>query len=281
MLHLGIFFHNATLTEREGHVWVNMIIGHNESVEDILQEMGNYKNQTDSFTYVKKLQTRYVSKEYFLLWSTDYIDTTKLSKVIHDKIAKRTKKKYQFAFAWSAIKGPDGKNYISDKKDRYKNSNLGALHIQVPTGEKDDTYDMLSKFFGLDTKEHLLGRQLLMVPIIKKTNPVHKNTNIEHLIQKHSQFYAKLEYVKTFDFIQIDHKDKKLKKSIRDMIMKLTSLDGRNTKLFWSIDNDREGAFLTFPSFVSEQARNIITQLPSLLRWIYGIEVLPMLSASA
>ena len=86
------FFHNATLTEREGHVWVNMIIGHNESIDEIMNEMNNYKNQTDSFTYVKKLQTRYVSKEYFLLWSTDYIDTARLTKVLNEKIAKKTKK---------------------------------------------------------------------------------------------------------------------------------------------------------------------------------------------
>ena len=120
-----------------------------------------------------------------------------------------------------------------------------------------------------------------MVPIIKKTNPDHKNNNIEHLIQKHSQFYAKLEYVKTTDFILVDHKDKKLKKSIRDMIMKLKSLDGRNTTLFWSVDEDRDGTFLTFPSFVAEQARNVISQLPSLLFWIYKVDVLPMLSAAA
>lgn len=235
--------------------------------------MNNYKNSSDSYTYVKKLQTRYVAKEYFLLWSTDYIDTTTLVKEVQSRIGKISKKKFQFAFAWSQIKGEDGKKFACDKKDRYRNFDLSALHIQVPNEEKDETYDMLSKFFGLNTTDHIFEREMLMVPIIKKTNPMHKNNNIEHLIEKHAQFYAKLEYTKTSDFTNIDHQDRRLKTSLRDMIMKQTSLDGKNTKLFWSVDVDRDGTFLTFPSFVGDEARNIIAQFPSLLSWIYGVEV--------
>jgi len=275
------FFNNATPREAEGHVWINMHIGHTESNDEILREMGNYKNSTDTFTYVKKLQTRYVAKEYFLLWSTDYIDTNALVKAVQNKIAESTSKKYLFAFAWSPIKGENGKKYRCEKKDRYRNTDLGALHIQVPQDTKDETYDVLSKCFGLDTTEHILGREMLMVPIIKKTNTIHKNNNIEHLIEKHAQFYSKLDYAKNLDFSQIDHRDKRLKMTIREMIMEINSLDGKNTKLFWSIDENKEGIFITFPSFVGEQARNTIAQLPSLLCFIHGIEVLSLMTPAA
>ena len=103
------YFHQANPRLSEGHVWLNMHIGHTEAVDDILREMGNYKNDTDTFTYAKKLQTRYVAKEYFILWLTDYIDVATLTAEVHNRISEITDTKYQFAFAWSEIKGIDGK----------------------------------------------------------------------------------------------------------------------------------------------------------------------------
>ena len=132
------YFHQANPRSIDGHVWVNVFIGHTEPVHDILKEMGNYKNDTDTFTYAKKLQTRYVAKEYFLLWSTDFIDVSTLTQEVHTRISQITKKKYQFAFAWNEIKGLDGKKYLSEKKDRWRRDALSALHIQVPEGDKDE-----------------------------------------------------------------------------------------------------------------------------------------------
>ena len=156
------------------------------------------------------------------------------------------------------------------------------MHIQVPDERKDKTYDVLSQFFGLDTNEHILGRELLMVPILKKTNTAHKNANIERLIQKHAQFYSKLENAKCDDCITIDQPCPTSNQTIRDMLMEMVTLDGRNIKLFWSIDADGDRGFiLTFPFFVEDQACNIIAQLPSLLHHLKGVEVLALMSDAA
>ena len=137
-------------------------------------------------------------------------------------------------------------------------------------------------FLGLDTTDHILGREMLMVPILRKTNPEHKNTNIEKLIQKHAHFYAKLDYAQSADFVEIDRKATECKCSVRDMVMELTILDGHQTQLFWSIDTDKNNMVnFTFPAFIAEAARNIIAQLPSLLKHLYGLEVLPFLTDAA
>ena len=185
-------------------------------------------------------------------------------------------------FAWSEIKGLDGNKYLSEKKDRWRRDALSALHIQVPNGEKDEIYDILSQLFGLDTQKHILGRELLMVPILCKTNTSHKNANIEKLIQKLAQFYAKLDHAQCTDFIQIDQPCQPSNKSIRDMLMEMATLDGHNTKLFWSIDADGDkGYIITFPAFVADEARNILAQLPSLLRHLYGVEALTLMTDAA
>lgn len=59
------YFHQANSRSREGHVWLNMYIGHTETVDDILREMDNYKNNTDTFTYVKKIANSIRCKRIF------------------------------------------------------------------------------------------------------------------------------------------------------------------------------------------------------------------------
>ena len=52
-----------------------------------------------------------------------------------------------------------------------------------------------------------------------------------------------MEYTKSFDFSELDRPEKSLKKTARDMVMSLQTLDRSNTKLFWSIDKDNTSLF--------------------------------------
>lgn len=68
---------------------------------------------------------------------------------------------------------------------------------------------------------------------------------------------------------------------MRDMIMQLSTFDGTNTKLFWSIDLDSYDngyILISYPKLLDSHARDIIVQLPSLLCWIYGPEALTMMT---
>ena len=184
------YFNNATTKSIAGHVWMNMYIGHSLSSDTIVKKMKEYRDRTDTWTMVKKLQARFIAIDYFLLWYTDYMDTAALTKAIHKEIELISEEKFQFALTWSPIKGENGRTYQCAKSDRYKKKELSAIHIQVPNDEKDATYEMLSNFFGLDNITPILGREMLMVPIIRATNAAHKNENIEHLISKQHYFYT-------------------------------------------------------------------------------------------
>ena len=231
--------------------------GHSLSSDTIVKKMKEYRDRTDTWTMVKKLQARFIARDYFLLWSTDYMDTVALTKAIHKEIELISEEKIQFALTWSPIKGENGRTYQCAKPDRYKKKELSAIHIQVPNDEKDVTYEMLRNFFGLDNITPILGREMLMVPIIRATSAAHKNENIEHLISKQHYFYTQMEYTKSFDFSELDRPEKTLKKTARDMVMSLQTLDRSNTKLFWSIDKDKTGAtYLAYPSHLADYARN-------------------------
>ena len=49
------YFNNASLRTTAGHVWLNMYIGHTVSNEKILKEMKEYRDRTDSWTFIKKI----------------------------------------------------------------------------------------------------------------------------------------------------------------------------------------------------------------------------------
>ena len=59
----------------------------------------------------------------------------------------------------------------------------------------------------------------------------------------------------------------------------MVALDGQNIKLFWIIDADGDRKFIvTFPSFVTDQAQNILAQFNSLVYDLKGVEVLTLMS---
>ena len=122
-----------------------------------------------------------------------------------------------------------------------------------------------------------------MVPIIRPDIPTHKIDNIQHLIIKQKQFLDKMYYGKSYDFTEVDYENKDLELSMRDMIMQLRTLDGTDSKLFWSLDLDPydNGYILSYPKFLDSHARDIISQLPSLLAFTYGPEALTMMTEAA
>ena len=65
--------------------------------------------------------------------------------------------------------------------------------------------------------------------------------------------------------------------------MDLHTLDGNAKPIFRSVDKaDKEAAhYLSYPRYLQDQAHDIVTQLPSLLAWLYGPAVLSMMTASA
>lgn len=137
--------------------------------------------------------------------------------------------------------------------------------------------------FGLDSDFQILGMTMLMVPIIRDDLHSHKLDDIHHLMIKQKQFLDQLQFVKTTDIAELDYHHPALGMSIRDMIMELTKLDGRAKLIFRSIDKAEKGDayYLSYPKYLHDQARDIVTQLPSLLAWLHDPEVLTMLTTSA
>ena len=100
------------------------------------------------------------------------------------------------------MKGEDNK--IIRRPKAHKNEKdsfriVRALHVEVTRAQKDYIYKYLQTIFSI-RNSHLLGRRLLMVPIIRDTTPSHKIVKINHLICKQTQFLTKIKTAKIWVF---------------------------------------------------------------------------------
>ena len=136
---------------------------------------------------------------------------------------------------------------------------------------------------GLHNRTRILGHRLLMVTIIRPTTPTHKIIKFKHLIDKHMKYQMYIKTAKIWDFTEVDRTHPALELSARDMIMGLPALDGTDIPVFLGVDyNKRDECYeVTFPKFMDVQVRDIISQLPSLIAFLYTDTALELMTPAA
>lgn len=267
------FFLNVNPRESKDFLWSSIW----------LENMKIWSKMKSSLIFAKPLQVKKSIRDCFLLWSTGCMDKDKLHKAITAAIKTLTPKEYKFAFSWIALKNVDGDYVRLAHKEANGNQLVKALHIEVPEDDRYVTYKIVDMIFGLDSEFQILSMNMLMMPVIRDDLPSYKIDDIHHLVIKQKQFLDQLLFIKTQDIAELDYHHPALGMSIRDMIMELTTLDGCAKLIFRSIDKADKGDshFLSYPKYLHNHARDIVTQPPSLLTWLHGPEVLTMLTASA
>ena len=122
--------------------------------------------------------------------------------------------------------------------------------------------------------------------MMNKDFPSHTRHKIAHLVAKQEQFLSTL-MVKPCVFLnEIDYYNTTLNTTMRDIIMNLESLKimdkNRNPmKVFINVDYSQwhSSYVLTFPQHLESETDDYIAQLPAYLHYVYGDEVLIMLTA--
>ena len=125
-----------------------------------------------------------------------------------------------------------------------------------------------------------------LVPMMQNDLPSHTKMKVTHLICKQEQYLSMLK-VKTCTYLQeIDYFNTTLQTTLREIIMQLETLhifdkEGNPMKVFINVDYSSWHScyLLTYPSHLEKEAEDYISQLPAFLHYVYGPEVLLMLTA--
>ena len=97
---------------------------------------------------------------------------------------------------------------------------------------------------------------------------------IKKLIALQKSCTSRLDTAQCYDFNCIDIVRDETGKSMRQIVMELRTLDGKDQLIFTSIDYDdySESHKLTFPKALKSHAYDYMAQLPAFLRWAYDDE---------
>ena len=277
------FFMGANPRGDAGYIWASLWLGHALEIQDLFTNFKSWLKKNDCAMYVKTLQEKNTVRDYFLLWSTQTMCTKVLHEATLTALRKVTKEQLSFAFTWAVIRREDGK-YISTESGK----NMGkqytrALHIEVPKSKAELTYRELNKFFGSTSRINILFRRLRMVPVLRQSATTRTKTKINHLISLQRSYTERTETAVCYDITDLDTVYEDIGCSMREMIMKLRTLDGDDQIIFTSVDYEiySETFKLTFPTALKSQAYDYIAQLPSFLYWLYGNPVLKLFTDAA
>ena len=86
------FFLGAQPRTEDGHAWATVWIGHDKDSAEIIETMKFWSKLSNSWMFKKALQEKNTVRDYFLLWSTEKMDTAFLHKVTTEAIKIFTKK---------------------------------------------------------------------------------------------------------------------------------------------------------------------------------------------
>ena len=275
------YFNNINVKPNGGHTWFQVWLGHDESAENLLMNMKHWSSQSDTYIYKKRLQHKYTSKDYWLLWSTERMDTSALHSEISTLIKRYTKQEFNFSFNFTFVRKENQQN-----KDKTPSKWNKALVLEVKREEKDMLYPILGRIFSTSNNIKILGTDMRMIPMLNGDLPSHTKMKISHLISKQEQFLSTLMIKPCLHFNEIDYYNTRLKTTMRDIIMNLETLKTFNSKgepmrIFQNVDYSSWHScyVLTFPKHLEKEADDYISQLPAYLHYVYGNEVLIMLSA--
>ena len=275
------FFNNINVKPNGGHSWFQIWIGHDEPVDNLLINMKHWSSENDSYMYKKRLQEKYTSKEYWLLWSTERMDPEILKEQIDDITMKIENKKYNLSFNFGMIR-KDPKFTNNNQPSKWNK----AMIIEVKREEKEEAYRVLGRIFSTSNNIKILGTEMRMIPVMSSDLPSHTKRKIARMTHKQEQFLSTLVTKPCVYLSEIDYFNTKLKTTLRDMIMNLETLktfdpDGNPMKIFLNVDysNWHSSYVLTFPKHLEKEADDFIAQMPAYLQYVYGEEVLYMLTA--
>ena len=274
------YFNNISVKPNGGHTWFQVWMGHDESSDNLIMNMKHWSTESNTFIYKKRLQHKYTSKDYWLLWSTERMDTSVLHDEITTLIQRYSKQTFNFSFNFSFVR-KDTK--MSEKTPSKWNR---AIVIEVKREEKDILYPILGRIFSTSNNTKVLGTDLRMIPMMNGDLPSHTKMKISHLIAKQEQFLSTLMIKPCVYLNEIDYFNVKLQTTMREIIMSLETLKtfnekGEAMKIFQNVDYSTWHScyVLTFPKHLEKEADDYIAQLPAYLHYVYGDEALIMMSA--
>jgi hypothetical protein len=251
------FFFKAIPRKTGGPAYVSVFLGHVKPFRSIHENIDYWLKDEKFGFYLKALQVERVLGIGWLLYSTSQMEIQTLKTAIENMTGVST------GIRWRMIStGKFGKV----EKDQQVN----ALHIEIEAGDMASMErDAIAKMYSSTrTNGFPLGIRMRLVPEYFALLNTVAQVGSTRLRSRQAAFLQNVGVATTWEIANLDYKDQRIDKSLRDYLMDMPSSEFPHLQLFHSIDKQWRGlgyniAFL--PQVETEARTRISGLLPFLL----------------
>ena len=97
-------------------MWFQVWVGHNESTKNLVVNMKYWSKENDTYLYKKRLQEKHTVKDYWLMWSTERMNSERLHDEVSQQIKLLSPKKYTFCFHFGMLRKQISYNHSNASK---------------------------------------------------------------------------------------------------------------------------------------------------------------------
>ena len=258
---LRVYFPRLRLTKKSSMVYTNMFIEHEMDPKDILLDISFCMEDEGIKIFKKSIQAEEVAIIGWFLYGIREIDPENLAE---------------------AIRKTDGTTVVGLRQMRIrtaingKASPIRAMGIECDANYEESAKAQLIKLYQSSSSNWPLGIKLRYMRDVRFLCGTDALSKTIHLLGKHDRFQNGICSQRTKDILELDFVNSKVKKSLREILMKIKSTKRPSSSLFHSVDplwNNRDIHIFTFLPDFMDQAQSIINQMVPYLMHLEGDHV--------
>ena len=273
------FFSGVRPRSKAGPIWMNIHIGHDEFPSELDEGVDWWYKDNKARLYKKALQYKDSIQVSWLLYSHEKVDRDGLLERLTSKCNAMWNKNIPMALSWSQIR--DG---TFNKPNKPFDPNITypyAIHVHCRTNDQEEVKAFMRQTYHSSQDHFPLMIRFRYVPVIDRSSTSHLKDKIRRLRSVQVDFLNSIDHATSWEIAALDYKSHSLSQTLREMIMSIPN--DNNEPLFLSVNEDKNigGFIFTFPSKYEQKARDLVTEFPAYLKYIFGEDIKKYLTIPA
>ena len=239
------FFPKGRPKRGGGTVFTNILLLHNENIEDMILDMKDSLAAYNPKIGKQRIQHYNVAKLGYIMCLLTKIETTKWAEFLKEKVEEILQTKVLLAI--SAAKINDGTGFSDNsqtkqnfQRNKKKKVEYWGIHVETTTEQQVPVKRAICEILATKIPSWMYGMELKFMPIIRYDMDTKNKQRLRNAMMKHKQVLANLVDFKLTDFQEIDSPISDLQgKTIRQLIMDLKTKDGET--IFIAVERNWQG----------------------------------------
>ena len=239
------FFPKGRPKRGGGTVFTNILVLHNELIEDMIMDMKDGLAAYNPRIGKQRIQHYNVVKLGYIMCLLTKIETTRWAEFLQKQVEEILKTKVLLAISAAKINDGTGYSDTSNNKQNFirnkkKKVEYWGIHVETTKEQQVPVKRAICETLATKIPSWMYGMELKFMPIIRYDMDSKNKQRLRNAMIKHKQVLANLVEFKLTDFQDIDSPISDLQgKTIRQLIMDLKTKDGET--IFIAVETNWQG----------------------------------------